>query len=93
MQWQDGRRINGLFRASLLHADDRIFCLGEDGVLAELELSPEGPKWLQRVRLFSARSTWATPCLHMGLLYVSQNEPDLLTNAPPRLICYDFRAE
>ena len=33
------------------------------------------------------------PTLHKGLLYVSQNEPDLLTQAPPRIICYDFRGE
>ncbi len=95
MQWKDPvtRRTHGLFRATLLHADRRVFCLGEDGVLAELELSPKGPKTLQRVRLFAARSTWALPTLHKGLLYVSQNEPDLLTNAPPRIICYDFRGD
>ncbi|NIP94422.1 MAG: PQQ-binding-like beta-propeller repeat protein [Akkermansiaceae bacterium] len=91
MRWREGRRITGLFRATLLHADNRIFCLGEDGVLAELRLTPKGPEFVQRVRLFAARSSWALPSLHRGLLYVSQNEHDLLTNAPPRLVCYDFR--
>lgn len=93
MQWREGRWTAGLFRATLLQADGRVFCLGEDGVLAELKLSPKGPEFVQRTRLFTARSTWALPCLHKGLLYVSQNEHDLRTNAPPRLICYDFRGE
>ena len=93
MRWKEGRRTHGLFRATLLHADQRVFCLGEDGVLAEMKLTPKEPAILQQHRLFTARSTWAVPCLHKGLLYVSQNEHDLLTNAPPRLVCYDFRGE
>jgi len=93
MQWREGGRINGLFRGSLLHADERVFCLGEDGVLAELKVSPDGAEILQRTRLFAARSSWTLPTLHKGLLYVSQNEHDLLTRVPPRIICYDFRGK
>ena len=93
MQWQEAGRTHGLFRGSLLQADGRVFCLGEDGVLAELKVSPKGAKILQKARLFSARSSWTLPTLHKGLLYVSQNEADLLTRAPPRIICYDFRGE
>lgn len=93
LEWRDAGRTHGLFRASMLHADGRIFCLGEDGVLAELKLSPKGPKFLQKIRLFAARSSWTLPSLHRGLLYVSQNDHDLVTKAPPRIICYDFRGE
>ena len=93
MQWREGGRVNGLFRGSLLQADGRVFCLGEDGVLAELKVSPRGAEIIQKVRLFAARSSWTLPTLHKGLLYVSQNEHDLLTQAPPRIICYDFRGK
>ena len=93
MQWREDGRINGLFRGSLLQADGRIFCLGEDGVLAELKISPNGAEIIQKARLFAARSSWTLPSLHRGLLYVSQNEHDLLTRAPPRIICYDFRGK
>jgi hypothetical protein len=85
--------VNSFFRASLLHAGGRIFCLGEDGLLAELELTPQGAITRQRARLFEAQSTWTLPALHRGLLYVAQHLPDRRDNKPPRLICYDFRGE
>jgi outer membrane protein assembly factor BamB len=93
MRWRENGRVNSLFRASLLQADGRVFCLGEDGVLAELKLTPQGPEIIQRVRLFAARSSWTLPSLHKGLLYVSQNEFELVTKQAPRIICYDFRGE
>ncbi|MGH7957904.1 MAG: PQQ-binding-like beta-propeller repeat protein [Opitutaceae bacterium] len=89
---QDGR-VNSFFRASLLHAGGRVFCLGEDGLLAEFELTPKGMTVLQRVRLFEAHSTWTLPALHRGLLYVAQNERDARSGTPRRIICYDFRGE
>ena len=73
-------QVNGFFRGSLLRAGERIFCLGEDGGFAELELSPEGPVTKQRVRLFRAREAWTLPALHRGLLYVAQNSPDIGTS-------------
>jgi outer membrane protein assembly factor BamB len=89
---QDGR-VNSFFRASLLRAGGRIFCLGEDGLFAELELSPTGMTIRQRVRLFEAHSTWTLPALYRGLLYVAQNERDVRSRRPRRIICYDFRGE
>jgi outer membrane protein assembly factor BamB len=89
---QDGR-VHSFFRASLLRAGGRIFCLGEDGLLAEFELTPAGAATRQRVRLFSAHSTWTLPALHRGLLYVTHNTRDHRDNQPPRIICYDFRGE
>lgn len=86
-------RTQSFFRASLLRAGDRIFCLGEDGLFAEYSLTPRGAVTKQRVRLFHATSTWTLPALHRGLLYVVHHERDTLSGAPPRLICYDFRGE
>lgn len=81
------------FRGSLLEADGRTWALGELGTLGMFALSPEGLEILDQAQLFLARATWSLPVLHRGLLYVSQHEPDFLTQAPPRLICYDLRAD
>ena len=87
---QDGR-VNSFFRGTLLRAGERIFSLGEDGLWAELELSPRGLVTRQRVRLFLANSSWTLPALHRGLLYVAQNSRDVRGEKGPRIICYDFR--
>lgn len=92
-RFEEGGRVNSFFRASLLQAGGRVFCLGEDGLFAEFELTPKGAVTRQRVRLFAAHSTWTLPALHRGLLYVTHNTRDLRDNQPPRLICYDFRGE
>jgi hypothetical protein len=92
-RFQESGRTQSFFRASLLQAGERIFCLGEDGLLAEFALTPKGTVTKQRVRLFQAASTWTLPALHRGLLYVVHNERDALSGAPARLICYDFRGE
>ncbi len=89
----DGRSFGwGFFRGSLLRTGDNLWiCLGELGTLALLEMSPQGVTVVDRVDLFRARSTWTTPALHRGLLYVSQNEPGIGDNTPRRLLCYDLR--
>ena len=92
-RFQESGRTQSFFRASLLQAGERIFCLGEDGLLAEFALTPKGAVTKQRVRLFQAASTWTLPALHRGLLYVVHNERDALSGSPARLICYDFRGE
>lgn len=91
MRWEEDGKIRSLFRGSLLRTGRRTFALGEDGTLAELELSPRGPVTKQRVRLFTARETWTLPAIHRGLLYVVQNSRDPGANKLPRLICYDLR--
>ena len=92
-QFDENGRISSFFRASLLWADGRVFCLGEDGLLAEFSLTPKGAVIKQRVRLFHATSTWTLPALHRGLLYVVHNTRDFRDDQPPRLICYDFRGQ
>lgn len=90
MQWEANGRVEGLFRGSLLQADGRVFALGEDGILAELELSPAGVVTKQKTRLFVAREAWTLPALSGGRLYVCQNTRDGICGKGPRLICYDF---
>lgn len=92
-RWTENGRVSSFFRASLLRAGGRVFCLGEDGALGEFELSSGGLVVRQRVRLFTAHSSWIQPALHRGLLYVAQNERDPRTGKPPRIICYDLRGE
>jgi outer membrane protein assembly factor BamB len=76
--------------ASLIRADGRYLCLGETGLIAWLDLSPDGCKILSARRLFNAKQTWTAPVLSRGLLYIAQNNPD--GAIPPRLLCYDLRA-
>lgn len=92
-RFQDGGRTQSFFRGTLLRAGARVFCLGEDGLFAEFELSPRSFAVRQRTRLFAAQSSWTLPVVHRGLLYVAQNERDALSGAPRRLICYDLRGE
>jgi len=77
---------------SLLSVDGRFLCLGQQGHLLWLDLSPQGYKELARAWLFSADQTWGVPPLSHGLLYVRQNKPDRRTGTSPRLLCYDLRA-
>lgn len=81
------------WRGSLLHADGRFLCLGEWGTLCWLDLSPDGPRRGSTAQLFVARETWTLPAISRGLLYVCQNEADLISGLPPRLLCYDLRGE
>jgi outer membrane protein assembly factor BamB len=97
MRWNEtvnGRSmINSPFRGSLLHVENRFLCLGEGGSLLWLELTPRGPKTLQRTQLFNATQTWSTPAIHRGLVYISQHYQDIPGKTRPRLLCYDFRAQ
>ncbi len=88
----NGRRMTlSFFRGSLLRADERVFALGEDGVFAELEISPSGVKVLSQSQLFVAEQSWALPVVHRGLLYIGQHSRGFVDGSRPRLICYDFR--
>ncbi len=97
--WHDDTRFEAegrwqsFFRASLLRAGERVFALGEDGLLGEYILTPKGPELRQRTRLFTAQGAWTLPALHRGLLYVAQNSADNRANKVRRLLCYDFRGE
>ncbi|NIP95299.1 MAG: PQQ-binding-like beta-propeller repeat protein, partial [Akkermansiaceae bacterium] len=87
--WRDGIDIKGarLGRASLLHVDGAFLCLGAQGTLLWLDLTPKGVKILAQSQLFRAPETWGVPTVSRGLLFVNQNA------LGSRLICYDLRGE
>lgn len=89
-RWREQNRISGLFRGSFIKTQNRLFSLGEDGAFVELSLTPEGPKILQRTRLFTATESWTPPAIVRGLLYIVQNSKGF-DGSSPRLICYDLR--
>jgi outer membrane protein assembly factor BamB len=89
--WRDD--LGGKFqRASLLRVDGAFLCLGENGDLAWLELSPRAAVVKAQTQLFSAPETWASPVVSDGLLFVCQNQPGD-GGTKPRIICYDLRAK
>jgi outer membrane protein assembly factor BamB len=99
-EWEETVVVNGsqskarlgTFRGTLLSVDGNFLCLGELGHLLWLDLSPQGYKQLARAWLFAARETWSPPVLSHGLLYISQHSRDFVHQYPPRLLCYDLRA-
>lgn len=101
IQWTDeeaGKKLGrsgavnlSILRAALMRVDGAFLCMGEIGTLLWLDLSPQGCKVLQRHQLFYAQHTWNLPALSRGLLYVSQNDPELTDQTPPRFLCYDLR--
>ena len=99
LEWQETVQVQGEartiyaspFRGNLLKVDGRFLALGEHGHLLWLDLSPAGPKIMDRTRLFLARETWAPPVISRGLLYVSQNSRSIDPAAGPRLLCFDLR--
>jgi outer membrane protein assembly factor BamB len=88
-KWRDD--LGGQFqRGTLLAIDGAVLCLGENGTLAWLDLSPKGVKVRTAVSLFHAPETWTLPAVSSGLLYVCQDSPGD-GGTKPRLICYDLR--
>ena len=81
----------GLYRGSLLLVGGKFLCMGEWGTLCWLDLTPQGADMLSKFQPFTATQSWTLPALSRGLLYVSQNEPDRVTKAPSRLLCFDLR--
>ena len=87
--WRDGIDIRDarLGRASLLHVDGAFLCLGAQGTLLWLNLSPKGATIFSQTQLFRAPETWGVPTVSRGLLYVNKNA------FGPRLGCYDLRGK
>ncbi len=82
-----------ILRASLLKADGAFLCLGETGSLHWLDLSPVGAKVIAQAQPFYALNTWSLPALSHGLLYVRQQQKDLLGKTGERMICLDLRGD
>lgn len=88
--WRDD--LGGRYqRASLLRVDGAFLCLGENGDLAWLDLSPRGAAVKAQAKLFHAPEAWTAPVLSDGRLFLCQNQP-ASDGTKPRLICYDLRA-
>lgn len=84
--------LGGKFqRSSLVGVDGAFLCLGENGDLAWLDLSPKGATVKAHAKLFHAGETWSPPVISDGRLFVCQNQPG--TGTKPRVICYDLRAK
>lgn len=81
-------------QGSLLALDERtLLCLGDNGHLLTLALSPEGATITSRAWLFRANETWTPPVVSHGLLYVVQTRAERGGGRGPRLLCHDLRAE
>ncbi len=73
----------GFNKGSLLYADDKLFVLGEKGLLALVEATPGDYREVVRHQLFNAK-TWTMPSLADGRLYVrSEGELVVLSLQPP----------
>jgi len=79
---------DGFGIGSLIYVDGKFLCLGENGLLAWLDLSPVGCKIISATRLFTADQTWTAPVLSNGRVFICQNLPDGTTL--PRLLCLDL---
>jgi len=79
---------------SMLYVDGHGLCLGDNGHLLWLKLSPAGATVVARTSLFRANESWSPPALSRGLLYVVQNNRERFGRepAPARLLCFDLRA-
>ncbi len=94
MTTKNGGRTSktSILRASLMRVDGKVLCLGETGALLWLDLTPDDAKIEARAQLFYSPHTWCLPALSKGLLYVMQNEREMVRDAGGlRIICYDLR--
>ena len=99
LDWDETVTWNGAERelnfsigeGSLLWVDGGFLCLGDNGHLLRLEVTPEGVKVTSKSWLFKANESWTPLALSRGLLYVCQNRPERFGDKPPRLLCYDLR--
>ena len=85
-------RARGFSRASLLHADDKVIILEEDGTLGLATMTPEGMTTLAEATLFDTRS-WTAPTLVGTMLYARDREKVLavdLGDPSPRERVPDF---
>lgn len=77
-KWKD------IAKGSVIWADDRLYCLGEDGNVVLLEATGAGPKVKGRFRLVPQKVTdaWTHPVILDGRLYLRYHDT---------LYCYDIR--
>lgn len=78
-------QLEGLDKGPVLYADQRLYCVSEDGEIALLKPGAESFEQLGRFRFVSGRKNdaWAHPVIANGRLYLRYNET---------LLCYDVKA-
>lgn len=78
-RWRD------IAKGSVMWADERLYCLGEDGNVVLLRVTQAGPEVKGRFRLVQQRvnDAWTHPVVHDGRLYLRFHE---------NLFCYNVRA-
>jgi outer membrane protein assembly factor BamB len=78
-------RLEGLDKGAVLYADQRLYCVSEDGEIALLNLEAEGFEQMGRFQFVAGRKNdvWAHPVIANGRLYLRYNET---------LHCYDVKA-
>ena len=76
---------SALAKGSVLYADQRLYCLSEQGEMALLEPTPQGFEFKGRFRLVPGRQNdvWTHPVIHKGRLYLRHHET---------LFCFDIKA-
>jgi len=74
-----------LAKGSVLYADERLYCLSEEGDMALLKPAPQGFEFTGRFRLVPGRQNdvWTHPVIHGGKLYLRHHET---------LFCFDVRS-
>ena len=73
--------------------DGRLLCLGDTGLLVLLEVGDTGARVLAKHAGWFAPDTWTPPVVARGTLLLAQNSVCRFTEATPRLLAYDVRAE
>ena len=78
-------RLEGLDKGSMIFADDRLYCLSEEGEIALLEPGSEKFEQKGRFSFLTGRKNdaWAHPVIVGGRLYLRYNDT---------LKCYDVKA-
>jgi outer membrane protein assembly factor BamB len=76
--------------ASAVCAQSADCGLGENGVLAWLELTRKGVPIQTHAKLFHAPESWTAPALSDGRLFICQNQSGS-ADTKARLLCYDLR--
>ncbi len=91
-----GKTINNSFSVGngcMIWADGAFLCLSDYGHLLRLDCKPDRAVVKDRATLFLASESWTPPVLSHGLLYVCQNRRERFGTEPPRLLCFDLRAD
>ena len=76
------KSVGELPPGSIVHADNRFYCLAENGVMTLQQLTGEGFKTVGSFRLAEGKDAWAHPVICKGRLFLRYHDT---------LFCYDVR--